>query len=93
MSDDDPPDSEQTVDGGIDVRVADGGVDSRALEAVALGERPADVVVVGGRVLHPDGEFRDRAVAVVGDPIAALPDDGDAVTGPDTGSSTLPGRR
>ncbi|PSQ19277.1 adenine deaminase [Halobacteriales archaeon QS_8_69_26] len=61
-------------------------VDRTTLDAVARGERPADLVVRGGEVLCPDGQVRERAVAVVGDrvagllPAAEVPD----AVGPDT---------
>lgn len=54
------------------------------LQAVALGDAPADLVVTGGRVLLPDGRIRDRDVAVVGDRVAATPADAAAVVGEDT---------
>ncbi|MDL5361465.1 adenine deaminase C-terminal domain-containing protein [Halalkalicoccus sp. NIPERK01] len=55
------------------------------LQPVALGDRPADLVVEGGRVLLPElGEFRSRAVAVVNNRVAALPEDADRVIGPET---------
>lgn len=44
-------------------------------QAVALGERPADLVVRHGEVYFPTlGEFRTRDVAIVGDRVAALSD-------------------
>ncbi|MEM4780685.1 MAG: adenine deaminase C-terminal domain-containing protein [Halalkalicoccus sp.] len=68
------------------------------LQPVALGERDADLVVAGGRVLLPElGEFQSRDVAVVNNRVAALPEDSDPVIGPDTevidadGSAVVPG--
>ncbi len=68
------------------------------LQPVALGTEPADLVVSGGRVLLPElGEFQSRDVAVVNNRVAALPEDGDGVIGPDTevidanGQAVVPG--
>ncbi len=68
------------------------------LQPVALGERPADLVVAGGRALLPElGEFQSRDVAVVNNRVAALPDDAEPVIGPDTevidasGQAVIPG--
>lgn len=55
------------------------------LQRVAFGEDDADLVVRGGRVFLPGGgQLVDRDVAVVGERIAALPEDADAVVGEDT---------
>ncbi|WP_135820940.1 adenine deaminase C-terminal domain-containing protein [Halostella litorea] len=67
-------------------------------QAVALGAGTADLVVQHGRVLLTEtGEFRERDVAVVGDRVAALPEDASAVVGDDTvvvdaeGRAVVPG--
>jgi adenine deaminase len=69
-----------------------------ASQAVALGERDADLVVTGSDVVLPElGERRERSVAVVEDRVAALVEDPERVTGPDTtvvdasGSVVVPG--
>ncbi len=55
------------------------------LQSVALGETPADLVLEGGRVYCSNrGTFLERDVAILGDRIAALFEDGDAVVGPET---------
>lgn len=55
------------------------------LQAVALGDEPADLVVRGGRVcLVQRGEFQQRAVAVVDNQIASLPRDPSTVIGDET---------
>ncbi|WP_435174931.1 adenine deaminase C-terminal domain-containing protein [Halorussus sp. AFM4] len=55
------------------------------LQAVALGEATADLVITGGRVCLPEkGEFQSRDVVVVDDRVAALPEDADPVIGEDT---------
>ncbi|WP_338729402.1 adenine deaminase C-terminal domain-containing protein [Haladaptatus sp. DJG-WS-42] len=55
------------------------------LQAVALGDAPADLVVRGARVLFPEtGAKKKRAIAVVDDQIAALPEDPEPIIGPDT---------
>ena len=55
------------------------------LQAVALGEEPADLVIEGGRVYCSNrGTFLERDVAIVGDRIAALLEDGEDVVGSDT---------
>lgn len=57
----------------------------RRLRDVALGERPADLVVVNGQVLLPETRtLYDRAVAVVDGRVAALVTDVADVQGPDT---------
>ncbi|KYH26504.1 adenine deaminase [Halalkalicoccus paucihalophilus] len=68
------------------------------LQPVALGDQPADLVVEGGHVLLPElGEFQSRAVAVVDNRVAALPEDAESVIGPDTevihadGGAVVPG--
>lgn len=62
------------------------------LQPVALGEKPADLVVEGGRVLVPEtGEFRSRDVAVADNRIAALLEDGDPAIGPETTVITVDG--
>ncbi len=54
-------------------------------QAVALGADSADLVIENGRVLLAElGEFRDRDVAVVGDRIAAVPEDAGGVVSDDT---------
>ncbi|WP_255194248.1 adenine deaminase C-terminal domain-containing protein [Natronobeatus ordinarius] len=55
------------------------------LQPVALGDEPADLVLEGGRVYCSSrGAFLERDVAVVGNRIAALLEDGSDVVGPDT---------
>ncbi|WP_332899622.1 adenine deaminase C-terminal domain-containing protein [Haladaptatus sp. CMSO5] len=55
------------------------------LQAVALGNDPADLVVRGARVLFPEtGAKKKRAIAVVDDQIAALPEDPEPIIGPET---------
>ena len=55
------------------------------LQPVALGDAPADLVLEGGRVYCSNrATFLERDVAVVGDRIAALLEDGSDVVGPDT---------
>lgn len=69
------------------------------IEAVALGEEPADLLIRGGEVLLPDGTFEPRAVAVVGDRIAGTfeADDAERVVGESTtvvdatGQTVVPG--
>lgn len=55
------------------------------LQAVALEEEPADLVVRGGEVLLAEsGRFTQRDVAVVGDRIAALPVEADGIIDAET---------
>ncbi|MFC6990987.1 adenine deaminase C-terminal domain-containing protein [Haladaptatus sp. GCM10025707] len=55
------------------------------LQDVALGNTPADLVIQNASVLLPEtGDQHDRAIAIVGDRIAALPADSGSVVGPDT---------
>lgn len=68
------------------------------LQPVALGDKPADLVITGGRVLLPEiGEFQSRDVVVVNNRIAALPEDASGLLDPDTevlnadGQAVVPG--
>lgn len=68
------------------------------LQPVALGERPADLVVRNGTVLSPEsGTLRERDVAVLDDRIAALPASAESVVDADTtvvdaaGCTVVPG--
>lgn len=68
------------------------------LQPVALGEKPADLVVKDGRVLLPEiGEFQSRDVVIVNNRVAALPADGQSAIGPETnvihadGHAVVPG--
>lgn len=55
------------------------------LQPVALGEAPADLAIVGGRVCMPErGEFQARDVVIADDRVAALPEDADPVIGEET---------
>ncbi len=55
------------------------------LQPVALGDAPADLVVEGGRVYCSNRRtFLERDVAIVGDRIAAILEDGSDVVGPET---------
>lgn len=64
-----------------------------AQQPTALGETPADTLVRGGRVcLVEAGEFRRRDVAIRAGRIAALPEDGSPLIGPDTDVVDADGR-
>ena len=64
-----------------------------ALQAVALGERPADMVIRGGRVcLLERREFQARDVAIVDNEIAAIPRDATDVIGEETQVIAADGR-
>lgn len=63
------------------------------LQPVALGERDADLVIVGGRVFLPERrEFQARDVAIVNDRVAALPEDAETVIGEETRVVNASGR-
>ena len=63
----------------------DGVVPVSDIQRVARGDQHADLVVRGGRVYRPETrQFDSVAVAVVDGTVAALTDDPDRVTSPDT---------